>query len=82
MLAAQVKTLGSAHPDTLDTRSRLAVALRARDRLAEAEAEFRAVLTEQVGALGPEHRHTLDTRNRLAHLLHLQSRVTEAEAEF
>ncbi|MFB4302626.1 tetratricopeptide repeat protein [Actinomadura sp. NTSP31] len=72
---------GPEHPDTLTSRSTLALVLRGLGRLEEAEAEHRAVLKTSTRVLGPEHPHTLTSRSNLASVLHGLGRLEEAEAE-
>jgi tetratricopeptide (TPR) repeat protein len=73
--------LGAEHPDTLASRSNVAVALRDLGRLEEAEAEHRAVLEIMTRLLGAEHPDTLTSRSNLAVALGGLGRLEEAEAE-
>ncbi|MFI6800981.1 tetratricopeptide repeat protein [Streptosporangium canum] len=61
--------LGEEHPNTLTSRNNLASALRDLRQLAEAAAEYRAVLEVQRRVLGEEHPSTLIIRNDLAGVL-------------
>jgi tetratricopeptide (TPR) repeat protein len=73
--------LGAEHPATLNCRHDLAAASRTLGRLAEAEAEHRAVLEVRARVLGPEHPDTLTSRNDLAGVLGYLGRWKEEEAE-
>ncbi|GIG93052.1 tetratricopeptide repeat protein [Plantactinospora endophytica] len=55
---------------------------RGEELLAEAAAQYRAVLKVQARVLGTEHPDTLTTRQRLAHVLVDQGGHAEAEAEY
>ena len=74
--------LGREHPDTLLSRSSLAVALDDQGKYVEAEAEHRAVLNLQEKVLGPEHPDTLASHYELANALDDQGKYAEAEAEY
>lgn len=69
--------LGPEHPDTLQSRYRLAEALRVGVKFAEAEAEHRAVLLIRQRVLGPEHPDTLASHLGVTRSLrgHLQNGV-------
>ena len=58
--------LGEDHPDTLASRSNLAVAYVSAGRLAEAIALYEQVLTDRTCVLGEDHPDTLTSRNNLA----------------
>ncbi|MFF3445325.1 tetratricopeptide repeat protein [Streptosporangium sp. NPDC002721] len=68
-LAIDRAVLGEEHPHTLSSRNNLATVLWDLGRLAEAEAEHRAVLEICRRMLGEEHPHTLSSRNNLASAL-------------
>jgi tetratricopeptide (TPR) repeat protein len=74
-------SLGAEHPDTLTSRSSLALALDGLGRLEEAEAEHRAVLEIRTRVLGAEHPSTLNSRSNHAAALDGLGRLEEAEAE-
>ncbi|MEV7806046.1 tetratricopeptide repeat protein, partial [Microbispora sp. NPDC088329] len=73
---------GEEHPDTLVSWKNWAGALATSGRLAEAEAEQRAVLEVQRRVLGEEHPDTLDGRVSLANVLRGLGRLEESEAEY
>jgi tetratricopeptide (TPR) repeat protein len=73
--------LSAEHPDTLTSRSNLALVLWDLGRLEEAEAEHRAVLDTRTRILGAEHPNTLTSRSNLALVLWDLGRHEEAEAE-
>jgi tetratricopeptide (TPR) repeat protein len=75
------KRLGPDHPDTLVSRSNLALALRAAGQLEEAEAEQSAAVTAMTRVLGPDYPDTLLGRGNLASLLSAAGRLEQAEAE-
>jgi Flp pilus assembly protein TadD len=75
------KVLGPQHPDTLKTRSNLAIVLEVQGKYAEAEAEDRAVIKLREKVLGPEHPDTLASRNNLAEVLDQQGKHAEAKTE-
>ena len=58
--------LGPDHPDTLATRSNLAIAYRKSGNLEKAIDIFEDVLANRTRLLGPDHPDTLTTRNNLA----------------
>lgn len=78
---ATASALGPDHPDTLDSRSRLALALQQRGRLDEAEGEYSAVLEARNRILGPGHPRTLASRNGLAFMRWERGQFEEAERE-
>jgi tetratricopeptide (TPR) repeat protein len=82
VIKLEEKVLGPEHPDTLGSRTNLAVALQSQGKYAEAETEFRAVLKLEEKVLGPEHPSTLGSRNNLANVLAGQGKYAEAEAEY
>ncbi|MEV6842192.1 tetratricopeptide repeat protein, partial [Actinoplanes sp. NPDC051411] len=57
--------LGEDHPDTLISRSNLALIYQVAGRTAEAVAEFEAVLADQQRVLGEDHPDTLISRSNL-----------------
>ncbi len=72
---------GPVHPETLGSRNNRALVLAAQHKLAEAEAEHRALLEIRTRTQGPEHPDTLSARNNLALALRAQHKYAEAEAE-
>ena len=68
-------------PDTLISRSNLALVLGDLGRLDEAGAEHGAVLETRTRVLGPDHFRTLNSRSNLAHVLYERGRLDEAGAE-
>src|SRR5260370_15163008 len=82
VLQERERVLGSEHPDTLETRNDLEVALYYGGKYAEAEAEARTLLAIRGKVLGPEHPDMLRTRNNLADDLFSEGRYAEAETEF
>ena len=73
--------LGAEHTDTLASRDKRATVLRDLGRLAEAEAEHRAVGQIRARVLGAEHPDTLLSRDNLGAVLRGTGRLEEAEAE-
>jgi tetratricopeptide (TPR) repeat protein len=80
-LLAKDRSRGQEHPDTLASRNDLALVLHDLGRLAEAEAEDRAVLAARQRVLGTHHPDTLASRSNLALVLHDLGRLEQAEAE-
>ena len=77
------KELGEEHPDTLTTRSNLAVQLGDLGNYEEAANEYRAVYTIRRKELGEEHPSTLTTRNNLEFVLQkVKGQVKESKTEF
>jgi eukaryotic-like serine/threonine-protein kinase len=72
--------LSAEHPDTFTSRSNLALALWDLGRLAEAEAELRAVLVISARVRGPEHPDTLTIRDNLAAVQRDQGPPTQADS--
>ncbi|KOX21267.1 hypothetical protein ADK67_27650 [Saccharothrix sp. NRRL B-16348] len=58
--------LGPDHPDTLNTRGKLAYWRGAAGDPGSAVAGFEALLTDHLRVMGPDHPDTLDTRSKLA----------------
>ena len=73
--------LSAEHPDTLTSRSNLALALWDLGRHEEAAAEHRAVLDTRTRILGVEHPDTMASRSNLALALWNLGRLEDAEAE-
>ena len=73
--------LSAEHPDTLTSRSNLALALWDLGRHEEAAAEHRAVLDTRIRILGVEHPNTMASRSNLALALWNMGRLEDAEAE-
>ncbi|MEU9188190.1 tetratricopeptide repeat protein, partial [Streptomyces sp. NPDC048484] len=78
VLDAQTRHLGPDHPDTLTSRSNLAVALRALGRYQEAADLDRQTLSDRERILGPDHPHTLTSRSNLAIAQRALGRYQEA----
>ena len=74
------KVLGPEHPNTLDTRNKLAEVLAAQTRYAEAEAEYRAVIILREKVLGVDHPDTFETCFDLANCLRSEGKLQEARA--
>ena len=72
--------LGEDHPDTLASRSNLAVAYVSAGRLAEAIALYEQVLTDRTRILGEDHPDTLTSRNNLAGAYREAGRLGQAIA--
>jgi len=66
LLADRERVLGPDHPDTLTSRSNLAVAYRAAGRAAEAIPLHERTLADRERVLGPDHPDTLASRDNLA----------------
>ena len=73
--------LSAEHPDTLTSRSNLALVLWDLGRHEEAEAEHRAVLEARTRTLGAEHPDTLTSWSNLALARWNLGRLDEAEAQ-
>ncbi len=67
------RALGPDHPDTLGSRSNLAVAYQAAGRVAEAIPLFEQVLGAWERVLGPDHPRVQQSRNNLVHARQLAS---------
>jgi tetratricopeptide (TPR) repeat protein len=78
LLADQGRVLGADHPDTLYTRSGLAVAYQRAGRMVEAIALFEQTLAVQERVLGADHPDTLAGRVSLANCYREARRTTEA----
>ena len=81
VLAIAERMLGPEHPDTLNNRNQVGIALARDGNFAEAEKEFRAVQTVRQRVLGAEHRDTLVSRSNVASTLDDQHKYDEAERE-
>jgi len=66
VLADRERDLGPDHPDTLNSRSHLAVAYQAAGRADEAVALYEQVLADRERVLGPDHPDTVATGDNLA----------------
>jgi tetratricopeptide (TPR) repeat protein len=78
LIADLERTLGSDHPDTLNSRNSLAIAYRAAGRAAEAVPLHEQTLAVREQLLGPDHPDTLDSRNNLAIAYRAAGRAAEA----
>ena len=78
LLADYERILGADHPDTLRTRSDLAVAYQAAGRFNEAIALGERVLADEERILGAEAPAVLTARNNLAHAYQAAERADEA----
>jgi tetratricopeptide (TPR) repeat protein len=76
--AVREAALGPDHPDTLGSRSNLALAYRDAGRTAEAIALDELTLKLREAALGPDHPDTLGSRNNLAAAYAEAGRMAEA----
>jgi eukaryotic-like serine/threonine-protein kinase len=72
--------LGLDHPETLKSRSNLAIAYAEAGRTSEAIELFDTLLKHREAALGPQHPDTLFSRNALAESYRLAGRLAEAIA--
>ena len=72
------KILGPDHPDTLTSRSHLAVGYRRMGRIREAVALDEATLATRSRVLGPDHPDTLTSRNNLAVDYQATGRIDDA----
>jgi tetratricopeptide (TPR) repeat protein len=70
--------LGSAHPDTILARDRLAAAYEAIGRYSEAIAVYERALADSERGLGPEHPDTLNARSSLARAYRMTGRAGDA----
>ena len=80
VLEAQRRTLGDAHPSTLDSIDNLAKALQCQKRHGEAEPLHREALGARRRELGDLHHDTLATMECLSHALRGQGKLREAES--
>ncbi|KAH8895398.1 hypothetical protein GQ53DRAFT_715047 [Thozetella sp. PMI_491] len=80
ILSLATNFLGSYHPDTVDSMSRLAMLLDKQGNYGEAEALYRQALGLRTNLLGIEHSDTLASMNNVAVVLCKQERRDEAEA--
>ena len=80
LLEDLLRVLGADHPDTLTTRSNLAICLVESDRVEDAIRQFEELLEGRLRALGADHPDTLETRSDLAFWLTKSGRVDEADA--
>ena len=78
LVAASERVLGPDHPDTLGSRSNLAVAYQAAGRLDEAISLHEQVLAARERVLGPDHPDTLGSRDNLASAYQAAGRLDEA----
>jgi tetratricopeptide (TPR) repeat protein len=78
VLADREQTLGTTHPDTLQSRNNLAAAYRAAGRLGDAIPLYERTLTDSEQTLGTTHPHTLTSRNNLALAYQDAGRLDEA----
>jgi tetratricopeptide (TPR) repeat protein len=78
-LGAFETLLGPEHPDTLDIRVNLGIAIMAQGRAEEAEVFRRGTLAAMERAFGPEHPATLRSQSDLAFAIFNQGRLVEAE---
>ncbi|WP_306366269.1 tetratricopeptide repeat protein [Nocardiopsis sp. CC223A] len=74
--------LGATHPDTLLIRHFHGDALRAAQRIEDAEEVYRSVLGDREAVLGPRHPATLSTRHQVALQVLLRGDRDTAEREF
>jgi len=81
-IAVRNEQLGPRHQLTLQSRSKLALVLKAEHKLPEAQAEYRDLLKIYERTLGFDHAETILTRNRLAGVLYEDRRFSEAEAQY
>ncbi|TMQ90212.1 tetratricopeptide repeat protein [Actinomadura soli] len=82
ILATQRGVLGEAHPQTLETRRRLAGVLHDRGHYEAAEREYRTLFDVGRRALGEDHPEVLASRHGIAHILRHRERLVEAENEY
>jgi non-specific serine/threonine protein kinase/serine/threonine-protein kinase len=73
------RVLGPRSPDTLTSKSSLAVTLRQLGSFAEAEKLQRETLGTRTRVLGAEHPDTLDSMSQLASILYNEARYADAE---
>jgi len=82
VVSVQSRMLGAEHPDTLRSRSWLAIVLNAQGKYAEAETELCDVIQVEERILGAENANTLNSRDTFANVLYGEGRHAEAEAEY
>ena len=82
VIGVQTHVLGAEHPDTLRSRSWLAIVLNAQGKYAEAETELCDVIQVEEKILGAENANTLNSRDTFADILYGEGRHAEAEAEY
>jgi tetratricopeptide (TPR) repeat protein len=78
LVAARERVLGPDDPDTLGSRSNLAVAYQAAGRLDEAISLHEQTLAARERVLGPDHPDTLGSRDNLASAYQAAGRLDEA----
>ena len=78
LLADQEQILGPDHPDTMQSRSNLAVAYRDAGRAAEAIPLHERTLADRERILGPDHPSTMQSRSNLAVAYRDAGRAAEA----
>ena len=79
LLADQERVLGADHPDTLVSRSSLALAYQAAGRTAEAITLHEQTLAARERVLGADHPRTLNSRNNLANARNAAGRTSEGK---
>ena len=79
LLADQERVLGADHPDTLVSRSSLALAYQAAGRIAEAITLHEQTLAARERVLGADHPRTLNSRNNLANARNAAGRTSEGK---
>jgi len=82
VLAEQRRAIGSDHPDTLQTRYRLAWVLGLEGHHAESEEMFRQLLTDRRRVFGEDNVATTATRHRVGWVRALQHDYAQAESIF
>jgi tetratricopeptide (TPR) repeat protein len=78
LVADLERLLGASHPDTLNARSRLAVAYQDTGRVAEAIPPFEQTLADRERVLGPDDPDTMRSRSDLARAYREAGRIAEA----
>jgi non-specific serine/threonine protein kinase/serine/threonine-protein kinase len=78
-LEIRQRILGPRNPDTLQSKSDLAVVVLAESHLEQAEKLCRETMETRRQVLGPEHHDTVDSMVQLARILGFESRYVEAE---
>lgn len=81
-VAEALEVLGNSHPATLRARHALGDALRAQERIEEAEEVYRSVYRDREAVLGPVHPETLSTRHQVALMAGLRGDLDTAEEGF
>ena len=82
VLQVRLESLGTDHPDTIDTRNSIARRISERGDYGHAEVEYRDVLEAMRRVLGPEHPKTLGAQHNVASVVSFRGDYVRAESEY